>query len=47
MKVLLILLLFVGASLFNHHPHKNDFKSNLESNNQTLKTLLKDFKNVY
>ena len=43
MKVLLILLLFVGASLFNSHPHKNDFKTNLKSNNQTLETLLKDF----
>tara|TARA_R100000773_G_scaffold10866_2_gene10079 strand:- start:1721 stop:1849 length:129 start_codon:yes stop_codon:yes gene_type:complete len=42
MKVLLILLLFVGASLFNDHPHKN-FDSNLGSNNQTLETLKNDF----
>jgi len=36
MKVLLILLLFVSASLFNSHPYKNDFKSNLELNNKAL-----------
>ena len=46
MKVLTIYLVFIltflGASLFNDHPNKN-FKSNLESNNQTLETLLKDF----
>ena len=42
MKVLLILLLFVGASLFNDHPSKN-FDSNLETNNQTLEAVLNDF----
>ena len=42
MKVLLILLLFVGASLFNDHPHKNDFKSNLELRNETIKTYIND-----
>ncbi len=39
----IITITFLGASLFNSHPYKNDFKSNLGSNNQTLETLLKDF----
>jgi len=44
MKIYLIIVLcFLLSSLFNSHPHKNDFKSNLESNNKTLETLLKDF----
>ena len=40
---LIIILTFLASSLFNSHPYKNDFKTNLESNNQTLETLLKDF----
>ena len=40
---LIITLTFLSASLFNSHPHKNDFKANFESKNQTLETLLKDF----
>jgi len=43
MKLYLIFVLcFLLSSLFNTHPHKNDFKTNLESNNQTLEALLND-----
>ena len=39
---LIIILSFLGASLFNDHPNKN-FKSNLELRNQTLEAVLNDF----
>ena len=38
---LIIILSFLGASLFNDHPNKN-FKSNLELRNETIKTLIND-----
>jgi len=39
---LIITLTFLGASLFNSHPYKNDFKSNLELRNETIKTFIND-----
>jgi len=43
MKIYLIIVLcFLLSSLFNSHPYKNDFKSNLELRNETIKTLIND-----
>jgi len=43
MKIYLIIVLcFLASSLFNSHPYKNDFKTNLESRNQTIQTLIND-----
>ena len=39
---LFIVLCFLASSLFNNHPHKNDFKTNLESRNETIQTLIND-----
>ena len=39
---LIIILTFLASSLFNSHPHKNEFKSNLELRNETIKTFLND-----
>jgi len=40
---LIITLTFLGASLFNSHPYKNDFKADIDTKNETFKTLQKDF----
>ena len=39
---LIIIVTFLASSLFNSHPHKNEFKSNLELRNETIKTFLND-----
>ena len=39
---LIIIVTFLASSLFNSHPYKNDFKSNLELRNETIKTFLND-----
>ena len=39
---LIITLTFLASSLFNSHPYKNDFKSNLELSNEKIKTLIND-----
>ena len=39
---LIIIVTFLASSLFNSHPYKNDFKSNLGLRNETIKTFLND-----
>ncbi len=39
---LIIILTFLASSLFNSHPYKNDFKSNLELRNETIKSYMND-----
>tara|TARA_R100001480_G_C4636314_1_gene168690 strand:+ start:447 stop:590 length:144 start_codon:yes stop_codon:yes gene_type:complete len=39
---LIIILTFLASSLFNSHPNKNEFKSNLELRNETIQTLIND-----